>query len=73
LTGASIVLLVISARRLILGRVPVLWLLRLFFWAYVALIGWEIYLLGWHATSAGREAFDELASWVAGYWAAASG
>jgi hypothetical protein len=65
LTCASIVILVISARRLILGLVPVLWLLRLFFWMYVALIAWEIYLLGWHATPTGRDAVDELLSLIA--------
>jgi hypothetical protein len=66
LTGIGIVALVIAVRRLLLGRVPVLWLLQSFFWLYVALIAWEIYLLGWHATPAGREAIDALANWVTG-------
>lgn len=66
MTGLGIVVLVIAARRLLLGRVPVLWLLRLFFVGYVALIGWEIYLLGWHATSMGEETVGFFASWLAG-------
>lgn len=66
LTGLSIVVLVTVARRLLLGRVPVLWLIQLFFVGYVMLIAWEIYLLGWHATSAGDEAVDFLGRWVAG-------
>jgi hypothetical protein len=66
LTGLSIVMLVISARRRLLGRVPVLWLLRLFCAGYVVLIGWELYLLGWHATAVGDEAIGDFARWVAG-------
>lgn len=66
MTCLSIVVLVVVSRRLFLRRVPVMWLIRLFFLGYVALIGWEIYLLGWHATTAGDAAVDELARWVAG-------
>jgi hypothetical protein len=66
LTGASIVLLVIASRRLLLRRVPVLWVLRGFFIGYVSLIGWEIYLLGWQATTIGPSAVDDLARWAGG-------
>jgi hypothetical protein len=66
LTGAGVVGLVLGSRRLLLGRLPVLWLMRVFCAAYVALIGWEVYLLGWHATTAGSDAVDLLARWVAG-------
>lgn len=66
LTAAGIIVLVLAARRLVLGRLPVLWFIRLFVVAYLALIGWEIYLLGWHATDAGNEAVDLLTRWVAG-------
>jgi hypothetical protein len=66
LTAMGVVVLVVASRRLLLGRVRVLWLIRLFFVAYLVLIGWEIYLLGWQATSAGDEALDTLSRWVAG-------
>jgi hypothetical protein len=66
LTGLSIVVLVIAARRRFMGLVPVLWLIRFFFLGYVALIGWEIYLLGWQATSVGHDAVDFFTNWVAG-------
>ena len=66
LTGTSIVCLAAVARRRVLGRVPVMWLLRLFLGMYVVLIGWELYLLGWHATSTGPLALAELRAWVAG-------
>lgn len=66
LTAGGIIVLVLAARRLVLGRLPVLWFIRLFVVAYIALIGWEIYLLGWHATDAGNEAVDLLTRWVAG-------
>jgi hypothetical protein len=66
LTACGLVVLVVAARRLFLGRVPVLWLMRAFCLGYVVLIGWELYLLGWHATSVGDGAVDVLARWVAG-------
>jgi hypothetical protein len=66
LTGLSIIVLVVMARRLFLGRLPVLWLLRVFVVGYLALMGWEIYLLGWHATSVGEQAVDDFALWVSG-------
>lgn len=66
LTASSIIVLVTTARRLLLGRVPVLWLIRLFVAGYCALIAWEVYLLGWHATGKGEEALDFFARWVAG-------
>lgn len=66
LTGLSIVALVIAARRLLLGRVPVFWLLRFFCAGYVLLIGWEVYLLGWHATTAGSSAIGEISGWLTG-------
>ncbi len=65
LTALSIVTLVISARRLLLGRVPVLWVLRLFCAGYSALIVWEVYLLGWHATTLGDSAFGAFLRWAA--------
>jgi hypothetical protein len=66
LTASAIVVLVMAARRLLLGRLPVLWLIRSFFVGYLALIGWELYLLGWQATGTGREALDLLERWVSG-------
>lgn len=66
LTGTGIVLLATASRRLLVGRVPVIWLLRLLFLAYLALIAWEVYLLGWHATSAGEDAVDSLRRWAQG-------
>lgn len=66
LTGLSIVVLVIGARRLLLGRLPVLWLLRAFFLGYAVLVAWEIYLLGWQVTAVGNDAIDGLARWAAG-------
>ncbi|MBM4196237.1 MAG: hypothetical protein FJ197_03940 [Gammaproteobacteria bacterium] len=66
LTGLSIIVLAVVARRRILGRFPVIWLMRLFLGVYVVLIGWEIYLLGWEATSEGRDALETLRNWVAG-------
>ena len=65
LTGLSIVVLVIAARRLFLGRVPVLWVLRLLCVGYIVLIGWEFYLLGWHATAVGDSAVGEMTRWMA--------
>jgi hypothetical protein len=66
LTAFGIVVLVVAARRLVLGRLRVLWMIRLFFTGYVLLIAWEIYLLGWRATSKGPETLDVLSRWVAG-------
>ncbi len=66
LTAFGIIVLVIAARRLVLGRWPVVWMIRLFFVGYVALIGWEIYLLGWRATNSGPATMDVLRHWVAG-------
>ena len=64
LTGGGIVVLAVVARRRLLGRVPVIWLLRLFLGGYAVLIGWEVYLLGWHITSTGPMALDVLRAWV---------
>lgn len=66
LTALGVVVLVVAARRLLMGRLPVLWLIRFFFAAYIALIAWEIYLLGWRATDVGSEAVDQLSRWVSG-------
>ena len=66
MTGLGVVVLVMAARRRVLGRLPVLWLIRFLVLGYVALIVWELYLLGWHATALGDTALDELARWVAG-------
>ncbi len=66
LTAFGIVVLVVAARRLVLGRLSVFWMLRLFFAGYVVLIGWEIYLLGWRATKTGPATMDILTHWVAG-------
>lgn len=66
MTGLSIVVLVTAARRMFLGRFPVMWLLWLFFAGYAVLIGWELYLLGWHVTGFGGQAVDELRQWVKG-------
>jgi len=66
MTGAGIIVLVTAARRVVLGGIPVLWLIWLCFAGYAVLIAWEIYLLGWHATSLGDQALDDLSRWVAG-------
>jgi len=66
LTGIGIVLMAFASRRLLVGRLPVILLLRLLFLGYVALLAWEIYLLGWHATSAGDTALESLRRWAAG-------
>ncbi|MCC7258667.1 MAG: hypothetical protein IT486_09865 [Gammaproteobacteria bacterium] len=66
LTAASLVVLATVARRRLLGRVPVVALIWLFAFAYAVLIGWEIYLLGWHATGVGEAALEDMARWVAG-------
>jgi hypothetical protein len=66
LTGLGIVVLATASRRRLVGRLPVMWCLRLLFVAYLALIAWEIYLLGWHATSAGDGAVESLRRWAAG-------
>lgn len=65
-TALSIVVLVAAARWHVLGGVPVLRLIQGMFAVYVVLLGWELYLLGWHATSIGARAVDDLARWVAG-------
>lgn len=44
-TGASVVLLGIAARRQFLGVIPVFRVLQVFCAGYVALIGWELWLL----------------------------
>lgn len=66
LTATSLVVLATVARRMLLGRLPVLGFIWVFAAAYAALIGWEIYLLGWHATGVGEATLDHLARWVAG-------
>ncbi len=66
LTATSLVVLATAARRLLLGRLPVLALIWAFAGAYAVLIGWELYLLGWHATGVGEATLDDLARWVAG-------
>lgn len=66
MTALSIFVLAIAARRLVLGGVPVLWLIWLMFAGYAALIGWEVYLLGWHATAMGDEALGSFWRWLAG-------
>jgi hypothetical protein len=66
LTCMSIVVLVAASRRMVLGRVPVVWLIRILFASYVALIGWEIYLLGWRVSGVSEEAADEFSQWLAG-------
>jgi hypothetical protein len=66
LTAMSIVILVAVARWRVLGRVPVLWLIRLVFAGYLVLIGWEIYLLGWQVSGVGAIAADDFAQWLAG-------
>jgi len=45
LTAVSVVVLVAAARRRVLGRIPVLWLIKLCFAGYLLLIGWELHLL----------------------------
>lgn len=60
MTALSILVLATAARRLVLGGVPVLWLIWLLFAGYAVLIGWEVYLLGWHATAMGDEALNFL-------------
>ena len=66
MTALSIVVLVTAARRLVLGRLPVMWLIWLFFAGYLVLIGWEVYLLGWRATGMGNEALDVFSRWLTG-------
>lgn len=66
LTAAGVMVLVVAARRLVLGLLPVLWLIRLFLAGYAGLIGWELYLLGWHATGIGGEALDMFSRWMPG-------
>lgn len=66
LTGASIVVLAAASRRRVLGRVPVVWLIRVLFAAYVVLIGWEIYLLGWQVHGLGDSLPDLYSEWFAG-------
>lgn len=66
MTSFGIIVLVTAARRVVLGRVPVLALIWLCFFGYVALIGWELYLLGWQATSEGDRALDQISRWVSG-------
>lgn len=66
LTAAGLVVMAVAARRRVLGVFPVLWLIRCFLIGYVGLIGWELYLLGWHATDTGADAVDMLTRWVSG-------
>jgi hypothetical protein len=66
LTGMSIVILVAVARRRVLGVVPVWWLIRLVFAGYVALIGWEIYLLGWQVQGLRTDLAEEFSRWLSG-------
>jgi hypothetical protein len=66
LTGMSIVVLVAAARRRVLGRVPVVWLIRLLFAGYVALIAWEVYLLGWQVSGISDAAVEDLSQWLSG-------
>lgn len=44
LTACSIIVLAAAARHRILGRIPVIWLIKLCFAGYVLLICWELYL-----------------------------
>jgi hypothetical protein len=66
LTGASIIVLVATARRMLLGSVPVITLIEIFCATYVALICWELYLFGWRATSIGEDTLEYFSRWVAG-------
>jgi hypothetical protein len=66
ITALSVIALVTVARWHVLGRVPVLRLIELFCAGYVVLIAWELYLLGWRATSVGTNAVEHLRVWVAG-------
>jgi hypothetical protein len=66
ITGLSVIPLVVAARRRILGRWPVVRLLQVFCAGYAALIIYELYLLGWQATSVGAETVDTLRLWVPG-------
>lgn len=66
LTAVGVIVLAVAARRRVLGILPVLWLIRCFLIGYIGLIGWELYLLGWHATGVWTGAVDMLPRWVAG-------
>lgn len=66
LTGFSVVLLAVAARRHVLGGIPVLRLMQVFCAGYAGLMIYELYLLGWEATAVGVETLDSLSVWVAG-------
>ncbi len=68
MTALSIVVLATAARRVVMGRLPVMWLIWVFFAGYGVLIGWEIYLLGWQATAVGATTLDALARWLTAGW-----
>jgi hypothetical protein len=65
-TGLSVIPLVIAARRHVLGWLRVERFLQFFCAGYAALMVYEIYLLGWHATDLAAESVDTLLLWVAG-------
>lgn len=64
LTACSIIVLAAAARHRLLGRIPVIWLIKLCFAGYVLLLGWELYLFHQLAQDSGG-----IGGLFGGWWA----